>query len=52
VAPISRPLRTGLDDNQLRALITGVWNNREDRYSELRAQQPGTAKVEMYYIGG
>ncbi len=46
------PLRAGLDDEQLRALITGVWNNREDRYSELRAQQPGTAKVEMYYIGG
>jgi cyclic pyranopterin phosphate synthase len=46
------PLRAGLDDNQLRALITGVWSNREDRYSELRAQKPGTEKVEMYYIGG
>jgi len=46
------PLRTGLNDDQLRALITGVWSHREDRYSELRAQQPGTAKVEMYYIGG
>jgi cyclic pyranopterin phosphate synthase len=46
------PLRAGLDDEQLRALITGVWNAREDRYSELRAAQPGTRKVEMYYIGG
>jgi len=46
------PLRAGLDDDQLRALITGTWNHREDRYSELRARQPGTAKVEMYYIGG
>jgi cyclic pyranopterin phosphate synthase len=46
------PLRAGLDDDQLRALITGAWSNREDRYSELRAQKPGTEKVEMYYIGG
>jgi len=46
------PLRAGLDDGQLRELITGIWNDRDDRYSELRARQPGTAKVEMYYIGG
>ncbi len=46
------PLRAGLDDDQLRGLITGVWTRREDRYSELRAQQPGSEKVEMYYIGG
>ena len=51
------PLRAGLDDDQLRVLITGAWSNREDRYSELRAQKPGpdtpaSEKVEMYYIGG
>jgi len=46
------PLRAGLDDEQLRELITNVWNSRDDRYSELRARQPGKAKVEMYYIGG
>ncbi len=46
------PLRAGLDDDQLRALITSVWSSREDRYSELRAQKPSTEKVEMYYIGG
>ena len=46
------PLRTGLSDEQLRALITGVWSQREDRYSELRARSPATEKVEMYYIGG
>ncbi len=46
------PLRAGLDDEQLRALITGVWTRREDRYSELRAQKPAGEKVEMYYIGG
>ncbi len=46
------PLRAGLNDDQLLALIRGVWSNREDRYSELRAHEPGSAKVEMYYIGG
>jgi cyclic pyranopterin phosphate synthase len=46
------PLRAGLDDDQLRTLITGIWTRREDRYSELRALQPGSEKVEMYYIGG
>ncbi|MCC7257608.1 MAG: GTP 3',8-cyclase MoaA [Gammaproteobacteria bacterium] len=47
------PLRAGATDTELRELITGVWRQREDRYSELRAQLRGTAgKVEMYYIGG
>ena len=31
----------------------GVWHERQDRYSELRAAlAPGADKVEMYYIGG
>ena len=38
------PLRAGLDDDQLRALITGVWSIRDDRYSELRAQKSGQRK--------
>lgn len=46
------PLRSGLDDVQLRDLISNVWHRREDRYSELRAQLPPGGKVEMYYIGG
>ncbi len=46
------PLRAGLSDQQLLVLIQGVWSNREDRYSELRAHEPGSEKVEMYYIGG
>ncbi len=46
------PLRAGLDDAALRALISDVWHRREDRYSELRASRPADGKVEMYYIGG
>jgi cyclic pyranopterin phosphate synthase len=47
------PLRAGATDEELRALIEGVWLGREDRYSELRAGlQGGGDKVEMYYIGG
>ncbi len=49
------PLRAGASDDELRALISGVWGAREDRYSELRASQrkgDKDDKVEMYYIGG
>ena len=47
------PLRAGASDAELRHLITGVWQGRDDRYSELRAALRGGAeKVEMYYIGG
>jgi cyclic pyranopterin phosphate synthase len=46
-------LRTGATDDDLAALIGGVWRRRDDRYSELRAQAtPGLPKVEMSYIGG
>lgn len=47
------PLRGGATDEELRELIRAVWQRREDRYSELRAQLKAPAdKVEMYYIGG
>jgi cyclic pyranopterin phosphate synthase len=52
------PLRAGASDEELRAIISGVWSRRDDRYSELRAGLRGTGqpapeeKVEMYYIGG
>ena len=50
------PLRSGADDGELLDLIVGIWNRREDRYSELRtARTPGPGrlpKVEMYKIGG
>ena len=46
-------LRAGSDDAQLREIISRIWQERRDRYSELRAQGVDTAdKVEMYYIGG
>ena len=47
------PLRDGVDDDGLRALIGGVWGRRADRYSELRtAETARRPKVEMSHIGG
>ncbi|MBB6093580.1 cyclic pyranopterin phosphate synthase [Povalibacter uvarum] len=50
------PLRAGASDDELRDLISNTWQNRGDRYSEMRAslhagEQP-LRKIEMYYIGG
>jgi cyclic pyranopterin phosphate synthase len=50
------PLRSGADDDELLRLIRGTWSDRSDRYSELREElrrnEPGNRKIEMYYIGG
>lgn len=52
------PLRQGASDDELRAIISGVWRTRTDRYSEERAaltdpHSPSPRpKVEMYQIGG
>jgi cyclic pyranopterin phosphate synthase len=48
------PLRAGADDAELAALITAVWNGRDDRYSEIRGMTDPAARrrVEMYEIGG
>jgi len=47
------PLRAGANDEELAALINGIWEHRDDRYSELRsAGVPVTKKIEMSYIGG
>ena len=47
------PLRAGASDEELRRIIVSTWEQRTDRYSELRAGlEPGAGKVEMYYIGG
>ena len=48
------PLRAGVDDEALGAIIDQVWQKRADRYSELRsaAGAPGREKIQMYYIGG
>ena len=52
-------LRGGGTDDELAGAIAGIWQGRDDRYSELRASLPadasgsGTGKrVEMSYIGG
>jgi cyclic pyranopterin phosphate synthase len=50
------PMRDGASDEEMRAIIRGIWTKRGDRYSELRAglranEQP-VKKIEMYYIGG
>lgn len=52
------PLRSGASDDELRALLSGIWTARDDRYSEQRGEETanrrGSAdgKVEMSYIGG
>jgi len=50
---LREPLRSGASDDDILALVTGVWTGREDRYSEIRASNTlGGDKVEMYHIGG
>ncbi len=54
------PLRDGASDAQLIEIISKVWTNRTDRYSEERTELAATQndgqnapqKVEMYQIGG
>jgi cyclic pyranopterin phosphate synthase len=48
-------LRDGTTDMALRQRISGIWQRREDRYSELRHSQLSSGdrgKIEMSYIGG
>jgi cyclic pyranopterin phosphate synthase len=46
-------LRGGASDVELARMVTGVWAQRADRYSELRsAATSRTPHVEMSYIGG
>jgi len=53
-----RPLiRGGASDEELASAIAAIWQQRDDRYSELRASLPpdqgsGGRRVEMSYIGG
>jgi cyclic pyranopterin phosphate synthase len=47
------PLRDGARDEDLAALIGGIWGRRSDRYSELRSAETADApRVEMSHIGG
>jgi cyclic pyranopterin phosphate synthase len=49
-------LRDGSTDEQISALLAGIWRDRTDRYSEIRsdatADLAGRKRVEMSYIGG
>ena len=51
-------LREGASDADIASAIGLIWQQREDRYSELRglnqlpATEPGKKRVEMSYIGG
>lgn len=51
-------LRSGANDEEIAAAIAGVWQERADRYSELRASLPAESsgaarpRIEMSYIGG
>ena len=51
---LKTPLRNGASDDDIEAIISGIWQVRTDRYSEERTALSGgrTDKVEMYHIGG
>ncbi|WP_025137291.1 GTP 3',8-cyclase MoaA [Achromobacter sp. DH1f] len=48
------PLRDGASDDELAAILTGIWAGRGDNYSEQRGRHMAdpARKVEMSYIGG
>jgi GTP 3',8-cyclase len=46
-------MRNGASDDDIAALLAGLWQTRTDRYSEIRTAETAKArKVEMSYIGG
>ncbi|MGK0337066.1 MAG: cyclic pyranopterin phosphate synthase [Candidatus Azotimanducaceae bacterium] len=46
-------MRSGKSDKQIAGAIGLIWNQREDRYSEIRTEETARSKkVEMSYIGG
>ena len=53
---LREPLRNGADDDELADILSRIWLQRADRYSELRKPDVAAAhplsKVEMYRIGG
>ena len=51
---LKTPLRDGASDEDIEAIVGGIWQVRTDRYSEERTALSGsrTEKVEMYHIGG
>lgn len=53
---LRQPIRNGANDDDLRDILSRIWLQRADRYSELRrpdvAEGHTQSKVEMYRIGG
>ena len=51
---LRKPLRDGCSQKELHKIITGVWLNRNDRYSEIRHKlsTKNHKKIEMFQIGG
>lgn len=52
---IKTPMREGASDSELLDMLTAIWQNRSDRYSEERTsytEMPTKPKIEMYQIGG
>ena len=53
---LREPIRNGADDHELGDILSRIWLQRADRYSELRrpdvAEHHVLSKVEMYRIGG
>jgi GTP 3',8-cyclase len=46
-------LRSGASDDALAQAVTGIWQRRDDRYSEIRTEETARSrKVEMSFIGG
>lgn len=47
-------LRSGKNDEEVKAIISGLWKKRDDRYSDLRTEETikHQKKIEMSYIGG
>ncbi len=53
---LREPIRNGVSDDELADILSRIWLQRADRYSELRrpdvAEHHALSKVEMYRIGG
>ena len=50
-------MRDGISDEELTDVLMGVWNKRDDRYSEIRTEiteekRRERKKINMSYIGG
>jgi cyclic pyranopterin phosphate synthase len=47
------PMRAGASDADIQEMVSGIWRNRMDRYSEMRTEETAQGKkVEMSFIGG